>query len=214
MKKPSLSNLRKNYLKYSLNEIDVSKDPFMQFERWFLEASNGQYSEANAMILATTGNDGKPSARTVLLKSIENKNFIFFTNYKSKKGRQLSENPNAALLFLWQQQERQVRIEGIVKKASKLISDSYFDSRPYGNKLGAVISEQSSVISGRDYIDNLKKQAEEIFTNKTLKRPAYWGGYSLKPLLFEFWQGRTDRLHDRIQYTKKRGYWKMERLAP
>jgi len=206
--------LRKNYIKHVLSKKEINVNPFLQFQVWFDEALINETTEANAMILATVGKNNKPSARVVLLKGFDEEGFVFFTNYESKKGNQISQNSNAAIVFFWHNLERQVRIEGAVSKISNAQSDNYFKERPLGNKIGAIVSPQSQVIPNRQYIEDLKTEIETKSKNKEIHRPTNWGGYRLKPDLFEFWQGRTDRLHDRIQYKKEDAAWIVERLAP
>jgi pyridoxamine 5'-phosphate oxidase len=209
-----LSKLRKEYKRHTLSESSIDHNPFLQFKFWFEEAIIYENPEANAMALATVGIDNKPSVRMVLLKDFDNNGFVFYTNYQSKKSRQILQNPNAAILFFWQKLERQVRVEGEIIKVSAEASDAYFSERPDASKISAIISEQSQVIENRQFIEDLKNKAEKEYKNKAIKRPSTWGGYRLKPVLFEFWQGRPDRLHDRIQYRKVRNTWKIERLAP
>ena len=208
-----MKQFRKEYKRLSLLESNTLPDPFDQFNTWFKEAGDAGISEPNAMALSTAGTGGMPSVRMVLLKEIEKDGFIFFTNYHSRKGRQLSENKQAALLFYWEPLERQVRIEGRVEETSAACSDHYFRSRTRESQTGAIISKQSEVLEGRetleqDFFDLLKDE------NQQPERPYNWGGYKLRPILFEFWQGREHRLHDRIQYRLAEGKWIRERLAP
>jgi pyridoxamine 5'-phosphate oxidase len=215
MKINNLKNLRQDYLKQTLSKRSINKDPYLQFAFWFEEALKNDNVESNAMVLATVGSDSRPSARAVLLKGFDRGGFVFYSNYRSKKARQIIQNPYAALLFYWQNLERQIRIEGIIEKIDAADSDSYFSERPLGNKIGAWVSEQSKVIPNRKYLEDLKTQVEDKYGNNEILRPAYWGGFRLIPDLFEFWQGRADRLHDRIQYKKKDvSEWIIERLAP
>ncbi len=209
----NLNHLRKEYKKAFLEPSSMHNDPQVQFEGWLDEALKAGIEEPNAMTLATCGSNGMPSVRMVLLKGIEQGGFVFYTNYNSRKGKHLHENPNAALLFFWPVLERQVRIEGTVKKTSKDLSDQYFYSRPYESQVGALVSEQSKVIGSRNQIE---RPFKELMINpvKQLSRPANWGGYVLRPNLFEFWQGREHRLHDRIQYTFTGSGWEKERLSP
>ena len=210
-----IAAIRKDYKLQSLDEKDVFKDPIKQFEKWWNEVLGSTIEEVNAMTLATATPDGKPSARIVLLKGFTNEGFIFFTNYESHKGEELKENPQACLVFFWKELERQVRIEGLIEKISEAESDEYFNSRPAGSKIGAWASPQSKVIGSREILEEKVKAIEKQFTNTAIERPEHWGGYILKPLLIEFWQGRPSRLHDRIQYTKlENKNWKIERLAP
>lgn len=211
----SLSDIRKEYTKQTLDESSVLKDPIDQLEKWLKEAIDAQVPEPTAMTLATCTADGKPSARIVLLKNLSRKGLVFFTNYDSHKAREILQNPYVAAVFLWADLERQVRIEGYVEKTTPEESDSYFESRPLHSKLGAWASPQSKAIPSREYLEQLMADFKKEFENKEVKRPVNWGGYIMKPTLVEFWQGRASRLHDRIQYrqgsTKE---WLAERLAP
>ena len=214
--KKNIADLREEYLRYSLEISQVAKHPIVQFEAWFREIQNTDNSEPNVMTLATSTIDGKPSARIVLLKGIEEDGFVFYTNYSSRKGKELALNPNAALVFCWLEMERQVRIEGIVKKVSEHESEVYFQSRPKGSQIGAWASPQSRVIDNRDILEKKAAELEKKFakTDK-LPLPDAWGGYKLIPSMLEFWQGRSNRLHDRIRYTLQSDkQWKIERLAP
>ncbi|MCC6412461.1 MAG: pyridoxamine 5'-phosphate oxidase [Saprospiraceae bacterium] len=211
----NIADLRRNYSLESLSEADVLSDPLEQFKRWFEEALNSQLPEPNAMTLATATTGGLPSARTVLLKGLENGGFVFYTNYESRKGRELDENPHAALLFTWLELERQVRIEGRVEKVSAETSNDYFRSRPKGSQIGAWASPQSHTISGREVLEDKIQELTETFKHDDqLPLPPFWGGYVVKPVLLEFWQGRENRLHDRILYSLKGEHWTVERLAP
>jgi pyridoxamine 5'-phosphate oxidase len=215
MENTFLQNLRQEYEAAPLNEDSILMNPMSQFEKWFDEAVKAQLPEPNAMTLATANVDFKPSARIVLLKGIENGSFIFFTNYESRKGKELLWNPYAMLLFFWNELHRQVRIEGRVKKIPVSESEKYFHSRPYGSQLGAVISPQSKVIEGRNYLEEKLTLAEKEFSGKEIPRPDSWGGYEVIPQAIEFWQGRPNRLHDRILFTlTDQEKWKLERLAP
>ncbi|MCK7558804.1 pyridoxamine 5'-phosphate oxidase [Chitinophaga sedimenti] len=209
-----VADLRQDYRKASLNESDVAPTPLLQFDKWWQDAVSGQIDEPNAMTLATSTPDGRPSARIVLLKSFDAEGFLFFTNYQSRKGLELAANPNVSLLFFWKELERQVRIEGTVSKAPEPVSDEYFRSRPAGSRIGAIASPQSQVIPDRHYLENKVKQLEEKFGKEVPARPSHWGGYIVKPSLVEFWQGRSSRLHDRVQYSWLADAWKIERLAP
>ncbi|MDU1906440.1 MAG: pyridoxamine 5'-phosphate oxidase [Dysgonomonas sp.] len=209
-----LSDLRRDFALKTLDEKDVFPDPFAQFEVWFQEAVDSKVLEPNAMNLATVGKDMKPSSRIVLLKQVKAEGFIFFTNYESRKAKQIEENGNVALTFLWNELERQVRIEGIAEKISPRDSDSYFERRPQASKLGAWASPQSEPIPDRKYLESLMAQFEDRFIDKEVNRPHNWGGYVVRPVLIEFWQGRQNRLHDRIQYTLIEGVWTIQRLAP
>ncbi len=211
----NIADLRRNYSLESLSETDVHADPVEQFKRWFDEALNSQLPEPNAMTLATASPDGKPSARTVLLKGLENGGFVFYTNYESRKGEELARNPHAALLFTWLELERQVRIEGTVEKVTEAASNDYFRSRPKGSQIGAWASPQSHVISGREILEDKIQELTETFKHdEALPLPPFWGGYVVRPTYMEFWQGRENRLHDRIAYTLHGETWKIERLAP
>jgi pyridoxamine 5'-phosphate oxidase len=211
----TIADIRKDYSSRSLMESDVAPDPIQQFEKWWNEALKAEINEANAMTLATASSDGFPSARIVLLKGFNNSGFMFFTNYKSFKGTQLEENPKACLVFFWKELERQVRITGIVQKASNGASDAYFKSRPFESQVGACVSPQSQVIESREWLQRNYDKLLSENNNDDLQRPSYWGGYIVKPVIIEFWQGRPGRLHDRIQYTlEESGDWKIERLAP
>ncbi len=211
----NIANLRKNYSQKKLLEKDVAADPVTQFQQWWDETLTAGIDEANAMTLATASVDAVPSARTVLLKNFNEKGFVFFTNYNSYKGRQLAENPKACLVFFWKELERQVRITGLVMKLNAEESDSYFYSRPIGSQLAAVASPQSQVIENREWLDEKYNNLEKELKTKDIKRPEHWGGYIVKPVIIEFWQGGPSRLHDRLQYSlQENGKWKMERLAP
>ena len=211
----SIADLRKEYSSQNLLETDIDANPISQFEKWWMQAVNSQIVEPNAMTLATASSDGMPAARIMLLKGFDQKGFVFFTNYKSYKAMHLEENPKACLVFFWKELERQVRITGLVKKISDTESDDYFLSRPRGSQIGAWASSQSQVIESRDWLDERYRQLAEEFKEKELKRPQYWGGYLVTPVIIEFWQGRPSRLHDRIQYTlEEDGNWKIERLSP
>lgn len=208
-----MQQFRKEYSKSTLSETSALSDPVEQFNFWFNEAVSKGISEPNAMVLATASPDGMPSVRMVLLKEVLNGTFVFFTNYDSRKGIHLSNNPKASLLFYWAELERQVRIEGKVERVSEEYSDDYFRKRPAESRVGAIISHQSAVIASREILEN--KYLEFIHSGRNdTQRPDYWGGYMLKPVLIEFWQGREHRLHDRIQYRMKDSGWIKERLAP
>ncbi|MCA0239079.1 MAG: pyridoxamine 5'-phosphate oxidase [Bacteroidetes bacterium] len=210
-----ISTLRKNYAREALSESDVSSSPLVQFDRWFQEALDAQLTEPNAMTLATATRDGHPSARTVLLKGVDKEGFVFFTNYESRKGQELADNPQAALLFTWLELERQVRIEGMIERISAEASEAYFQSRPKGSQIGAWVSPQSRVIPGREVLEAKQQALEAEYAHaEVLPRPTFWGGYRLLPDTVEFWQGRPSRLHDRILYRRFAGAWKIERLAP
>jgi pyridoxamine 5'-phosphate oxidase len=207
--------IRKEYTQKALVESEMETDPIRQFNIWWQDAIEAKIIEVNAMTLATASADGMPSARTVLLKGFSEKGFIFFTNYNSFKGQQLSENPKASLLFFWKELERQVRITGIVEKLSSEESNAYFQSRPRASQVGAVASPQSQVIQSRQWLDEKYKEVDKQFENTSVQKPSHWGGYIVRPVIIEFWQGRPGRLHDRILYTLlEDASWKIERLAP
>ena len=211
----SIADIRKDYQLQSLLETDVADNPFEQFNRWWDDAIKSELDEVNAMTLATASATGMPSARIVLLKSVSADGFVFFTNYNSHKGKELLENPFGCLVFFWKELERQIRITGTIEKVSAAESDEYFYSRPVGSRIGAWASPQSSVIPSRETIETNIEKYEQEFAGTEIARPPHWGGYIVKPTLIEFWQGRPNRLHDRIQYTKQQeGSWKFDRLAP
>jgi len=210
----SISSIRKDYQLQSLSESDVKQDPIGQFGKWWEEAIASSIDEVNAMTLSTVTAEGKPSARIVLLKGFDERGFVFFTNYESNKGVQLTANPFASLVFFWKELERQVRIEGICEKVSEQQSDDYFHSRPIGSQLGACASPQSRVIESRRVIENNLEKLQDQYREMEIPRPAHWGGYRVVPQAIEFWQGRSSRLHDRIKYTKENQSWKIVRLAP
>jgi len=207
-------NLRHDFQKANFNGKDANTNPFKQFEVWFDEAVKSGLHEPNAMALSTCTKKGKPSSRIVLLRGLKNHGFNFFTNYLSRKGNELKENPYASLLFYWPELERQIRIEGKVEIASARVSDEYFNTRPRISRLGAWASPQSKVIPHRKELDDLVSQYGNTFKEEDIPRPKNWGGYILKADYYEFWQGRQSRLHDRICYTLKNGKWKKARLAP
>ena len=198
----------------SFSDADAAADPFEQFTHWWQEAIASHLDEVNAMTLATADAQGKPSARIVLLKGVSREGFEFFTNYESNKAKELSENKNAALVFFWKELERQVRIEGTVTKASAEMSDAYFLSRPLQSRIGAWASPQSREIISRNLLDESVAGVENKFAGKEVTRPPFWGGYIVKPVMMEFWQGRSNRLHDRIEYNLVNGTWGKRRLAP
>lgn len=212
----SLADLRKDYSLAGLLEKDLAKDPFRQFDKWFQEAEAAKLIEPNAMTLATTGPDGRPSARTVLLKGIDGRGFVFFTNYESRKGRELTNIPRATLLFPWLALERQVTVEGAVARVSREESEAYFHSRPRASQLGAWVSAQSSLITGRAVLEDSLKALDQKYAGKEIPLPPFWGGFRVNPETVEFWQGRRSRLHDRLRYRRdpKSGEWSVERLAP
>jgi pyridoxamine 5'-phosphate oxidase len=211
----SLSDLRKEYMLHGLSEADLAPDPFAQFQAWFDTALAAGLPEPNAMTLATATPDGRPSARMVLIKGVDSRGFVFYTNYESRKGRELEANPWAALVFYWPELERQIRIEGRVERVAAEESDAYFASRPLGSRLGAWASPQSQVIPGRDVLEARLRDLEARFASGDVPRPPHWGGYRVVPEAVEFWQGRPSRLHDRLRYTRQAdGRWAIERLAP
>lgn len=211
---PSISGIRKSYHKFKLEEKDVLPDPIKQFERWWNDALKSSPDEVNAMTLATCNKEGKPSARTVLLKGINDDGFVFYTNYNSRKGKEITANPFVALLFFWREMERQVRIEGKVSKIGDEESNNYFNSRPVESRIGAWTSPQSEVIPNRNFLEERERELENKFKGKDIPRPDFWGGFIVVPERIEFWQGRHGRLHDRLLYTRKNNLWKIERLAP
>lgn len=212
---PDLPGLREEYDRPPLRPADFATDPIAQFESWFAAARNADLREPNAMTLATAAPDGTPSARTVLLKGVDADGFVFFTNYRSRKGRELDANPHAALVFWWQAQQRQVRIEGTVERLPAEASDVYFRSRPRASRLGAWASPQSEIVEDRAVLDAQFEQAAARFEGEEVSCPSHWGGYRLTPAAVEFWQGRPGRLHDRLRYRRTDdGPWHIERLAP
>lgn len=211
----NIADIRKEYKLQTLAENDVLKDPIAQFDKWWQEAVQSDIDEVNAMTLATASADGMPDARIVLLKGFDTKGFSFFTNYNSSKGHQLLENPRATLVFFWKELERQVRISGLVSLVSEKISEEYFNSRPEGSRLGAWASPQSEVIENREWLEDNEKKLREEWNGTSVTRPPHWGGYLVKPVRVEFWQGRPSRLHDRILFSlQTNGQWKIQRLAP
>ena len=210
-----LAGIRTEYRLQSLFEKDMEADPIMQFEKWWKEARVSDIEEVNAMTLATCTPEGRPSARIVLLKEIKKEGFVFFTNYNSSKGKQVEENPFVSLVFFWKELERQIRIEGQIKKISALESDEYFATRPLESRIGAWSSPQSEVIESREVLEKKVAEYTQKFVSQDIPRPPDWGGYLVIPHLVEFWQGRPGRLHDRLQYTvNENASWKIERLAP
>lgn len=212
----NIQQLRREYAQASLDERDVAENPFEQFQKWFEEALNSNVLEPNAMTLATSDAAGNPSARIVLLKGLTDDGFVFFTNYRSRKGEELAQNSRACLLFFWKELERQVRIEGAASKISEAVSTEYFQSRPKASQIGASVSPQSQIIESRELLEQKYQEiAEKYKDSDVLPRPAHWGGYAVKPEKIEFWQGRPSRLHDRILYSLTDSkIWKIERLAP
>ncbi|QIR39150.1 pyridoxamine 5'-phosphate oxidase [Tolypothrix sp. PCC 7910] len=211
----TIADLRKDYTLQDLSETEVNPNPFIQFKQWFDQALAAQLPEPNAMTLATAMPDGKPSARMVLLKNFDERGFVFFTNYNSRKGQELAENPQAALVFWWAELERQVRITGQVEKVSEAESDQYFYSRPENSRLGAWASNQSEVIESREVLEQRLQELQDKYETQEIPRPLNWGGLRIIPTEIEFWQGRPSRLHDRLLYTRlDNGDWKIERLSP
>jgi pyridoxamine 5'-phosphate oxidase len=211
----SIADLRREYTCEGLREADARTNPFEQFKHWFNQAIAAQLPEPNAMTIATATVEGKPSARMVLLKDYDERGFVFYTNYTSQKGRQLSENPWGAIVFWWAQLERQVRIEGRVEKVAPEESDAYFHSRPKGSQLGARASDQSQVVESRDVLEQRLQQLKDEYEDKEVPRPTHWGGFRLIPEAIEFWQGRPNRLHDRLLYQRQEdGSWYTQRLSP
>ena len=218
MATPDLADLRQHYARADLSEQTADADPFRFFARWFDEARAAGVREPNAMTLATADADGRPSARVVLLKGLDARGFVFYTNYRSRKGEDLTANPRAALAFWWEPLERQVRIEGDVERVAEEVSDAYFASRPRGSRLGAWASEQSRVVPSREALEARLEEVEEKYDDGHIPRPPHWGGYRVVPARFEFWQGRPNRLHDRLEYVPAGGPdgtgWGIRRLAP
>jgi pyridoxamine 5'-phosphate oxidase len=210
-----IAGIRKEYSHKTLLESEIDSDPIKQFNTWWQDALEAKITEINAMTVATASSDGMPSARTILLKGFSEKGFVFFTNYNSFKGQQLAENPKACLVFFWKELERQVRITGIVQKTGPEENDAYFQSRPKASQVSAIASPQSQVIESREWLDDHYEDMIKQLQETAIERPAHWGGYIVRPVIIEFWQGRPGRLHDRIQYTiLEDGSWKIERLAP
>lgn len=211
----NIANLRQDYTLQGLSENEIDSNPFAQFKEWFDEALSADILEPNAMTVATTTPEGKPSARMVLLKDFDARGFVFYTNYNSQKAQELAENPQAALVFWWAELQRQVRICGRVEKISDSESDKYFYSRPLGSRLGAWASNQSEVVESREVLEQQLQDLKEKYQDREIPRPSHWGGIRVIPTEIEFWQGRSSRLHDRLVYT--RNYddgWKIERLSP
>jgi len=215
MEAQALAELRQEYKQQGLQESNVDRNPIVQFERWFNQALQAQLREPNAMTLATVTAAGKPAARVVLLKGFDRRGFVFYTNYTSRKGQELAQTPFAALVFWWADLERQVRIEGAVEKVSAQESDAYFRSRPRGSRLGAWASDQSQVVPDRATLEARLRTLEQKYQGQEIPRPPHWGGYRVIPTVVEFWQGRPNRLHDRLRYSRQAGNgWLLERLAP
>ena len=210
----SIADIRKDYKLRSFLEEDASSNPFTQFTVWWNDALASNIDEVNAMTLATVNEAGKPSARIVLLKGMDEDGYVFYSNYESNKAKEMANNNNVALIFFWKELERQIRIEGTVKKAPATVSDTYFNSRPVDSRIGAWSSPQSKIIPSREILVENVKVNKERFEGKEITRPQFWGGYIVEPVLFEFWQGRSNRLHDRIEYVKNEDLWIKRRLAP
>jgi pyridoxamine 5'-phosphate oxidase len=210
----SIADIRKDYQLKSLTEAEVAKDPFAQFSVWWDEAVGSAIDEVNAMALSTVSAEGRPSSRIVLLKGFDEQGFVFFTNYKSDKGKQIEQQQFVSLLFFWKELERQVRIEGIANKVDPEESDAYFNSRPVGSRLGAWASPQSQKITDRSILEQALESVKTEYGELTIPRPPHWGGYRVTPSRIEFWQGRSSRLHDRILYEQVDGNWQISRLAP
>lgn len=209
-----ITELRREYSRQVLSESEVAENPIDQFTEWFQQALSAELLDANAMTLSTATKYGKPSSRIVLLKGVDEDGFRFYTNYKSRKSRELDENPHAALCFYWAPLERQVRIEGKVEKLSKKESENYFHQRPRESQLGAWASKQSTTVASREELEKRFREIEKMFADQEIPLPDFWGGYRLNPHRIEFWQGRNGRMHDRICYEKQDGKWDIFRLAP
>jgi pyridoxamine 5'-phosphate oxidase len=209
-----IPDIRKEYQLFELDASQLKSNPFDLFSIWIDEAARAGVKDPNAMVLSTCTHDGKPSSRVVLLKQLTDEGFVLFSNYNSRKGKQIKENPYASLVFFWPEQERQVRIEGKIKKTSDKDSDTYFQLRPQGSKIAAWASPQSQEISSRTFLEKLYHDFEQQFKDEVITRPDNWGGYCLEPTQIEFWQGRENRLNDRFQYTRVNNGWKIVRLAP
>ena len=207
----NLHEHRRNYHLHELTEDKISPNPYEQFGWWYEDAANSEIVEPNAMVLSTATAGGSPSSRVVLLKAFDENGFVFYTNYHSRKGKEITENPQACLLFFWDKLERQVRIEGTIEKIEAHLSEEYFALRPYESRLSAIVSEQSAEIPSRQFLED---KLEELKKEGSIQRPQYWGGYLLKANYFEFWQGRASRLHDRLVYELTGNTWKIKRLAP
>ncbi|MBN8825491.1 MULTISPECIES: pyridoxamine 5'-phosphate oxidase [unclassified Spirosoma] len=210
----AISELRNEYTLNGLDRADVLPDPVAQFRVWFDAALQAKVPEPNAMHVSTVTNEGRPDGRIVLLKDVSDQGFTFYTNYESRKGRELTNHPFASLTFFYPELERQIRIEGRVEKVSNEDSDAYFSSRPRGSQIGAWVSHQSEVIGSREVLENRQRELETQFAGQAIPRPPYWGGFRVVPDAIEFWQGRPSRLHDRIRYSKVEGAWIIERLSP
>jgi len=210
----SISDLRQDYRLHGLHETEIDPDPIKQFELWFAQAQAAGGVEPNAMTVATASADGEPSARIVLLKGLDDRGFVFYTNYESAKGRDLAENARAALLFYWPQLERQVRVSGNVTKITREESERYFHSRPLGSQIGAAASHQSEILDDREALEAEFARLEEVYKGRNVPLPDFWGGYRVSPDWIEFWQGRPSRLHDRLRYLREGDEWRVVRLSP
>jgi pyridoxamine 5'-phosphate oxidase len=209
----TLIEFRKEYTMSGLRRKDLASEPLQQFQKWFNDAVKAQIAEPTAMTIATSDKEGQPSARTVLLKSFDERGFIFCTNYESQKGHEIEENPKAALVFFWKELERQVIIRGNVAKVPRAESEAYFNARPVGSRLGAWVSHQSAVVPDRAFLEKKFAEMEQKFPGE-VPCPEYWGGYIVAPITIEFWQGRVNRLHDRFRYSRQNSEWRIERLSP
>lgn len=210
----TLADLRKDYSLAGLDEKNLARDPFRQFDKWFEEAGAAKLTEPNAMILSTATRDGRPSSRVVLLKGLDGRGFVFYTNYESRKGRELEINPRASLLFPWLALERQVIVEGPITQVTREESEAYFHSRPAASQLAAWASQQSSVLPSRSVLEDNLKGVEKKYAGQVVPVPPHWGGYRLAPETVEFWQGRRSRMHDRLRYRRTKDGWTVERLSP
>lgn len=209
-----IADLRREYMYAGLSRDDLNDDPFLQFEKWFAEANDNQLHTANSLSLATVDSDGMPSVRTVLLKSFDRDGFVFYTNYNSRKSRELEVNPKAAMLFYWREFDRQVKIQGAVTKVSAAESLKYFASRPRGSQLGAWCSDQSAPVESRHALQMAFDSMKAKFSDGDIPLPDFWGGFRLQPIRIEFWQGRESRLHDRFEFVRNDAAWDIQRLAP
>lgn len=210
----SLADLRREYTFGGLRRADLLADPIAQFKKWFDEALRAEVLEPNAMTLATANPQGEPTSRTVLLKAVDERGFVFFTNYDSRKGKDLGGNPKAALTFYWRELERQVNVFGIGTKVSREESEAYFHSRPLGSQYAAWASTQGAIVEGRNHLETKLAEIKKKYSTGKVPLPSYWGGYVVVPQAVEFWQGRPNRLHDRFQYLKKGDRWQVDRLSP
>jgi len=212
--KKDMADIRTDYTKKSIRQVELNTDPIQQFQIWFDHALNAKVVEVNAMVLSTVSKQGEPSGRVLLLKAVEHSGFTFFTNYSSSKAKDLEANPNASMTFFWPELEQQIRIAGKIEKLDSASSDAYFHSRPRASQISALVSNQSNKIDSRDALTREVERLEKLYENKEISRPQNWGGYVLKPVKVEFWQGRASRLHDRFLYELIDGSWQISRLAP